>query len=408
VSAYTPAVATAMAAVEQPAPRARPARTGWTQIPRPFLDAAPLDNDRLAHVLLISYAWDEDECHPYQGDLAAELGCSTRTVKRRTADLRRAALITVTRGGRGHANIYHVAAAPARDDETGYATVPNAVLGDPDLSQGAKRAYVMVAHHSNTQGRCIRTVARIAGYVGGCYKSAYNYLRELEEAGYLRSTPQGRGLPNVYDVGTPQMRRRAARKGAAPILAVIDRADMAAEDRRWRAVYRELMGTEPADRLNTQLHALAVDPAVGEDLLIEALRGADEWARGGRGRRFTINAVRVELDKIARERPAPEEPPAPLDYFGGKYGHLIACGGCGQPKGSCICEARAGLGDGAPPATLGPPPVGPGRDPARTVARGSSTPIERCAYCRAAPCRCPRKERRARERAAGKRREETP
>jgi len=252
--------------VIEPQDRPAPApRAGWTQIPRPFLDAVPLDNDRLAHVLLISYAWDDDECHPYQGDLAAELGCSTRTVKRRTADLRRAALITVKRGGRGHANVYHFAAAPARDDDTGYATVPNAVLGDADLSQGAKRAYVMVAHHANTQGRCIRTVARIAGYVGGCYKSAYNYLRELEAAGYLRSTPQGRGLPNVYDVGTPQMRRRAARKGAAPILAVLDRADMAAEDRRWRAVYRELMGTEPADRLNTQLHALAVDPAVGED-----------------------------------------------------------------------------------------------------------------------------------------------
>ncbi len=362
-------------------------RAGWTQIPRPFLDAAPLDNDRLAHVLLISYAWDDDECHPYQGDLAAELGCSTRTVKRRTADLRSAALITVTRGGRGHANIYHFAAAPARDDETGYATVPNAVLGDPDLSQGAKRAYVMVAHHSNRQGRCIRTVARIAGYVGACYKSAYNYLRELEEAGYLRVTPQGRGLPNSYDVGTPQMRRRAAKKGAAPVMTVIDREDMAAEDRHWRAVYRELMGAEPADRLNKQLHTLAVDPTVGEDLLIEALRGAADF------RTITINTVRVELDKIRWERPPEEEPIAPIDYFGGKYGHLITCGGCGQPKGSCTCAERD-----APVAT-GPPVV---PRPTVPVAKASPATIERCGHCLFAPCRCPRKERRARERAMGR------
>jgi len=372
--------------VIEPQDRPAPApRAGWTQIPRPFLDAAPLDNDRLAHVLLISYAWDDDECHPYQGDLAAELGCSTRTVKRRTADLRRAALITVKRGGRGHANVYHFAAAPARDDETGYATVPNAVLGDADLSQGAKRAYVMVAHHSNTQGRCIRTVARIAGYVGGCYKSAYNYLRELEEAGYLRATPQGRGLPNIYDVGTPQMRRRAARKGAAPVMAVIDRADLAAEDRRWRAVYRELMGTEPADRLNKQLHSLAVDPAVGEDLLIEALRGAADF------RTITINTVRVELDKIRRERPAPEEPAAPIDYFGGKYGHLIVCAGCGQRGEDCTCAGRAS------PMVTGPPPV-----TTASSARGAPAHVERCAHCHAAPCRCPRKERRARERGAGR------
>ena len=368
-------------------------RAGWTQIPRPFLDAAPLDNDRLAHVLLISYAWDEDECHPYQGDLAAELGCSTRTVKRRTADLRRAALITVTRGGRGHANVYHFAAAPARDDETGYATVPNAVLGDADLSQGAKRAYVMVAHHANTQGRCIRTVARIAGYVDGCYKSAYNYLRELEGAGYLRVTPQGRGLPNIYDIGTPQMRRRAAKKGAAPVMTVLDRAeDVAAEDRRWRAVYRELMGTEPADRLNKQLHSLAVDPAVGEDLLIEALRGAADF------RTITINTVRVELDKMRRERPAEEEPAAPVDYFGGKYGHLVLCAGCGQHKGDCTCHARAGPTGTAPPTATGPPGAGAGA----SLLRGAPGIIVRCGHCLFAPCRCPRKERRARERAAGR------
>jgi len=369
-------------------PQHPPARAGWTQIPRPFLDAAPLDNERLAHVLLISYAWDEDECHPYQGDLAAELGCSTRTVKRRTADLRRAALITVTRGGRGHANVYHFAAVPARDDETGYATVPNAVLGDPDLSQGAKRAYVMVAHHANTQGRCIRTVARIAGYVGTCYKSAYLYLHELERAGYLRNTPQGRGLPNIYDVGTPQMRRRAAKKGTAPVMTMIDREDLATEDRRWRAVYRELMGAEPADRLNKQLHSLAVDPAVGEDLLIEALRGAADF------RTITINTVRVELDKIRRERTPEEEPPPPVDYFGGKYGHLIECAGCGRRKADCTCGERD-----APMAT-GPPAV---PCPTVPVSRASPTPIARCGHCLFAPCRCPRKERRARERAAMRR-----
>jgi len=387
VSARTTATVEQAGTTPIPAPRA-----GWTQIPRPFLDAAPLDNDRLAHVLLISYAWDEDACHPYQGDLAAELGCSTRTVKRRTADLRRAALITVTRGGRGHANVYHFAAAPARDDETGYATVPNAVLGDADLSQGAKRAYVMVAHHSNQQGRCIRTVARIAGYVDGCYKSAYNYLRELEGAGYLRVTPQGRGLPNIYDVGTPQMRRRAAKKGTAPVMTMIDRADLATEDRRWRAVYRELMGAEPAERLHTQLHALAVDPAVGEDLLIEALRGAADF------RTITINTVRVELDKIARERPSEEEPPAPIDYFGGKYGHLVLCAGCGQHKGDCTCHARAGPTGTAPPTATGPPGSGAGA----TLPRGAPGVIARCGHCLFAPCRCPRKERRARERAAGR------
>ena len=183
------------------------------------------------------------------------------------------------------------------------------------------------------------------------------------------------------------MRRRAAQKGAAPVMTVIDREDLAAEDRHWRAVYRELMGAEPADRLNKQLHSLAVDPTVGEDLLIEALRGAADF------RTITINTVRVELNKIRRERPPEEEPAAPIDYFGGKYGHLIACGGCGQPKADCTCTERD-----APPAT-GPPVV---PRPTVPVSRASPATIARCGHCLFAPCRCPRKERRARERAAGR------
>jgi len=230
-------------------------------------------------------------------------------------------------------------------------------------------------------------VARIAGYVDGCYKSAYNYLRELEGAGYLRVTPQGRGLPNSYDVGTPQMRRRAAKKGTAPVMTMIDREDLATEDRRWRAVYRELMGAEPADRLHKQLHSLAVDPAVGEDLLIEALRGAADF------RTITINTVRVELDKIRRERTPEEEPPAPIDYFGGKYGHLIECAGCGRRKADCTCAERDG------PVATGPPVV---PRPTVPVARASPAPIARCGHCLFAPCRCPRKERRARARVAGR------
>ncbi len=95
-------------------------RDGWVQVANAFIDAAPLDNERLAHIILMSYAWDEEACHPYQEELAARLGVSVRTIKRRVGELRAAALVTVERGGgQDHPNVYHLHVRPVRGDDEG-------------------------------------------------------------------------------------------------------------------------------------------------------------------------------------------------------------------------------------------------------------------------------------------------
>ncbi len=470
---------------DQPTPGERPPRAGWTQVPRPFLDAAPLDNDRLAHVLLMSYAWDEDnDCHPYQRELAAELGCSVRTVKRRTADLRADELVTVRRGGQGQANVYHLTVGPvhAGDSGVGYATVPNAVLDDARLSQGAKRAYIMLCHHASAAGRCERTVGEIAHDVGAASRrSVYTYLRELARTGHLRIQAQERGLPNVYHVGAQKARMRAARRGTAPLMAVERPEDAAATvaDARWRALYHELMGPEPPrPALARQVWALI--GRVGEATVVDALQGAARFAEKKRLATLTIGMIRYAVDELLRERsdegiprttggrsaveiveialPAPDMEPAwrdtltalrsemtPENYkrwlepttVEGFDSGLLRVGvpdafsqqwldkrlrgaieralGRAAP-GVRVVFAVHGEGEGeggsgevavAPLAGEHPPPTAPGATPARAspVAPAMIT-VERCCHCHALPCRCPRKERRARERARGKERKE--
>ena len=468
---------TTAAATEQPTPRERPPRAGWTQVPRPFLDTAPLDNDRLAHVLLMSYAWDEDnDCHPYQRDLADELGCSVRTVKRRTADLRAEELVTVRRGGQGQANVYHLTVGPvhAGDDGVGYATVPNAVLDDARLSQGAKRAYIMLCHHASAAGRCERTVGEIAHDVGAASRrSVYTYLRELARTGHLRIAPQGQGLPNVYHVGAQKARMRAARRGTAPLLTVERPEDAVATaaDAHWRALYHELMGPEaPRPALARQVWALI--GRVGEATVLEALRGAARFAEKKRLATLTIGMIRYAVDELLRERdadggtpapgarpdvetveiapPAPDMEPAWRDTLGelcgemtpenykrwlepttanGLDGDLLRVGvpdsfsqqwldkrlrgsieralGRVAPGVRVAFEVRGAEGGAeivvANADTEHPPPAVTA--PTVTLARaspgvGERLTIERCRHCHALPCRCPRKERRARERAS--------
>jgi len=471
---------TAMVVSDQLTPGERPPRAGWTQVPRPFLDAAPLDNDRLAHVLLMSYAWDEDnDCHPYQRELADELVCSVRTVKRRTADLRAEELVTVRRGGQGKANVYHLTVGPvhAGDDGVGYATVPNAVLDDARLSQGAKRAYIMLCHHASAAGRCERTVGEIAHDVGAASRrSVYTYLRELARTGHLRIAPQGQGLPNIYHVGAQKARMRAARRGTALLLTVERPEDAVATaaDARWRALYHELMGPEaPRPVLARQVWALI--GRVGEATVLEALRGAARFAEKKRLATLTIGMIRYEVDELLREQgadggtlavpgawpdietveiapPAPGMEPAwrdtltelrgemtPENYkrwlepttANGLDGDLLRVGvpdsfsqqwldkrlrgpieralGRVAPGVRVTFEVRTGA-EGAvstDEALRAPPTMAPAR---ASPTIGERLTIERCAHCHYAPCHCPRKERRTRERAAGKERtrKETP
>jgi len=455
VSARTTA---AIAAVERPAVPVP--RDGWVQVANAFIDERPLDNERLAHVILMSYAWDEENCHPYQEELAARLGVSVRTIKRRVGELRAAALVTVERGGgQDHPNVYHLHVRPVRDDDdVRFTTLLHRVLDDATLSQGARRAYIVLCRRAGGNGWCPCSHTTLGERIGARPRAVYNYVRELEEAGHLRITAR-QGRSNRYSVETPARRKRSAGRGSIPPLAAVPTPTTEADaaDIRWRALYVALMRVEPTKRLGRRVRTLLAD--VGEATVLEAIEGAAEFAARIHARTLTIRMIRVEVGKIRGEeglpaldaRPAVEmveiAPPPPgmepawrdtLNELRGEFtpenykrwlepttvvgfdGGLLRVGvpdrvdqqwldkrlrgpieralGRVAPGVRVAFEVRGEVAAGD--ETLRAPPVAA---PSRaSPSPGERLTIERCAHCHFAPCHCPRKERRARERGAGR------
>jgi len=439
-------------------------RDGWVQVANAFIDAQPLDNERLAHIILMSYAWDEEACHPYQEELAARLGVSVRTIKRRVGELRAAALVTVERGGgQDHPNVYHLHVRPVRDDDdVRFTTILHRVLDDATLSQGARRAYIVLCRRAGGNGWCPCSHTTLGERIGARPRAVYNYVRELEEAGHLRITAR-QGRSNRYIVETPERRKRSGGHGTTPPLAVVPSSlplpETVAVDARWRALYRELMRAEPAHRVARGVRTLLAD--VGEVTVLEAIRGGAEWCARAHQRTLTIGTIRTEVGKIRGEEglpalgarravetetveiapPAPDMEPAwrdtlcelrgeltPENYkrwlepttVEGFDGGLLRVGVSDRFDQQWLDKRLRGpieraLGRVAPGVrvafevreeaaavdeALRAPPVSSPMRP--TPASGERLTIARCAHCHFAPCRCPRKERRARERASHK------
>jgi len=455
VSARTTA---AIAAVERPAIPVP--RDGWVQVANAFIDERPLDNERLAHVILMSYAWDDESCHPYQEELATRLGVSVRTIKRRVGELRAAALVTVERGGgQDHPNVYHLHVRPVRDDDDDvrFATILHRVLDDATLSQGARRAYIVLCRRAGGNGWCPCSHTTLGERIGARPRAVYNYVRELEEAGHLRITGR-QSRSNRYSVETPERRKRATGHGTTPPLAVAPlptSASGVATDARWRALYREMMRAEPARQVVRGVRTLLAD--VGEATVLEAIRGGAEWCARAQRRTLTIGTIRTEVGKIRGAEGLPvlgahaavesvEIAPPSLDMepawrdtlnelrgemtpenykrwlepttVAGFDGRLLRVGVPDRVDQQWLDKRLRGpieraLGRVAPGVRVAfevreeatAADEAPTPPPSTTPSRASPAPgerltIARCAHCHFAPCRCPRKERRARERAA--------
>ena len=84
-------------------------RHGFTQIPNQILrrqDVGP--GAKLAFMVLLSYAWQKDSCHPGQQKMADDMGVSDRSVRTYLQELQMAELITVEQRGLGKTNVYTI------------------------------------------------------------------------------------------------------------------------------------------------------------------------------------------------------------------------------------------------------------------------------------------------------------
>jgi len=84
-------------------------RRGFTSMPNNVLFAPDLSMAaKCLYAILLSFAWQEDECYPGQERLAQACGCHVNTVKKYLKELRDYKLISWKRQGLNRPNIYYI------------------------------------------------------------------------------------------------------------------------------------------------------------------------------------------------------------------------------------------------------------------------------------------------------------
>jgi hypothetical protein len=82
---------------------------GFCQYPNIVLrDGTLSDNAKILYGLLLSYAWQENECYPGHMRLADKMGCRRDKVSRGLEELKERRLISWSRRGQGLPNVYYI------------------------------------------------------------------------------------------------------------------------------------------------------------------------------------------------------------------------------------------------------------------------------------------------------------
>lgn len=95
-------------------------------------------------------------------------------------------------------NIKLVGADPATAG--GFTQVPNFILTSKKIGVGAKLVYAMLLKYAWANDSCFPGQQTLASDMGAGERSVRTYLKELEQAGYLKITQRGLGKTNLYEL----------------------------------------------------------------------------------------------------------------------------------------------------------------------------------------------------------------
>lgn len=103
-----------------------------------------------------------------------------------------------------------------------FAMLPEALLYDPSISMPAKCTYGVLLRHGSDPQNCYPSHRRIAGFLGAKQASVGRWVKELEDAGWIkrvaRFTPSGDPDTNAYVVYPRALQRGvpATERGGVP------------------------------------------------------------------------------------------------------------------------------------------------------------------------------------------------
>lgn len=117
-----------------------------------------------------------------------------------------------------------------------FAQVPEELVYDPEITDGAVRVYAVLVRHGTDPSNCFPSYDRIGKLTGKSPRSIPRLILELEEAGWVerqhQRTPQGDLTSNGYHVFSSS--QRATERGVrAPLRGPLraDERDTSAQDR---------------------------------------------------------------------------------------------------------------------------------------------------------------------------------
>ncbi len=193
-------------------------RGGFVQMPRVVLYSKSLsDGDKVTHLLLLSFAWQQPSCFPSQASLGNMRGKKERQMRRNLKSLCENGFINIVQNGSARANTYEILCRVAKggkvvvpnhggdvgriefqgaDDFSigGFVQVPVVMLEDKQLSDGAILTYSIIADQGT---RC--PSQSVMADDRGIRRPAFSaHVNELVKRGYLEVHKAGWGSTLTY------------------------------------------------------------------------------------------------------------------------------------------------------------------------------------------------------------------
>jgi len=84
--------------------------------------------------------------------------------------------------------------------QRGFTQIPNVILKSSKLSGGAKLAYAMLLSYAMGKDSCFPGQDRLGIDIGVTRQTANQYIKELEQKGFINIRRRGLGKSNLYEV----------------------------------------------------------------------------------------------------------------------------------------------------------------------------------------------------------------
>ena len=82
----------------------------------------------------------------------------------------------------------------------GFTQIPNVILTSPKLSGGAKLAYAMLLSYAMQKDECWPGQDSLGVDMGVSRQTANQYLKELQQKGFIKIRRRGQGKSNLYEI----------------------------------------------------------------------------------------------------------------------------------------------------------------------------------------------------------------